>query len=285
MDAEYHYSRRSPEVQARVTRWGEPRGALGQILAGTRCRIQALRLRSGELQKGAADARPTPSLRTALRSDSVAVIAELKRRSPSKGDINVGLSAAERTLAYAAGGAAAISVLTEPTHFGGSTEDLAAVRRAVALPILRKDFHLDPVQLLEAKVAGASAVLLIVRALAPADLRKMMDAANALALEALVEVHTDEELRRAVDSGARLIGVNNRDLETLDIDPATCEWLLPLVPADVIAVAESGVRSATDIARLASFGADAALVGSSLSSAVDAEAAVRELVSIPRVSR
>ncbi len=285
MNAEYYNSRRSPEVQAAATAWSDPAGTLGRIVVETRHRIAALGLRRAELEEEVAAAPVVAPLGAALRGERVAVIAELKRRSPSKGDINHALAAVERALAYAAGGASALSILTEPAHFGGMAEDVTAARRAVSLPILRKDFHLDPLQLLEAKALGASAVLLIVRALSPADLTRLIDAAGSLSLEALVEVHTHEELHRAVDSGAMLIGVNNRDLETLVVDPATCERLLPLVPAHLVVVAESGVTSADDVAHLASFGADAVLVGSSLSSARDPEAAVRSLATIRRLER
>jgi indole-3-glycerol phosphate synthase len=210
------------------------------------------------------------------------VIAEVKRRSPSKGWINPGLSAEDQARAYERGGAAGISVLTEPAHFGGSVGDLEAVRRAVGVPVLKKDFHVDPVQLLEAKSAGASAALLIVRALAPDTLQRMMDAARAIDLEVLVEVRDEDELRRALDAGAALVGINNRNLETLIIDPETSTRLLAQVPASVTAVAESGVGGRADVERVARAGADAVLVGSAVSAAQDPTAAVRALSGVPR---
>jgi indole-3-glycerol phosphate synthase len=216
----------------------------------------------------------------------VGVIAEVKRRSPSKGWINPGITAADQACAYERGGASAISVLTEPAHFGGSIEDLQAVRAAVQIPVLKKDFHVHPVQLVEARALGASAALLIVRALSPELLREMLRTANALALETLVEVRDEDELNRALELGAQVIGINNRNLETLVIDPATSERLLRLVPPSIVAIAESGVSGHSDVERVAQCGADAVLVGSSISSSgVDPAAAVRALADVTRVPR
>jgi indole-3-glycerol phosphate synthase len=213
------------------------------------------------------------------------VIAEVKRRSPSKGWINPNLSAPDQAAAYERGGAAAISVLTEPRHFGGSSEDVGAVRTAVRVPVLKKDFHVDPVQLLEAKAIGASAALLIARALSPDDLLRMTDAARDIDLEVLVEIRDEDELRRALDAGARIIGINNRNLETLAIDAATSERLLGSIPAGMIGIAESGVSARADVERVARAGADAVLVGSVISAASDPVAAVRDLASVARVGR
>jgi indole-3-glycerol phosphate synthase len=215
----------------------------------------------------------------------VAVIAELKRRSPSKGAINPRISAGRQASLYERGGASALSILTESARFGGSSEDLTAARDAVRLPLLKKDFHVDPVQLLEAKSLGASAALLIARALSPAELDTMAIAAADLGLEILVEVRDEQELERALGVNARVIGVNNRNLETLEIDVETGTRLLPLVPGDRIAVAESGVRGVDDVRRAAASGADAVLVGSSLSAATDPTAAVRALTGVERVAR
>jgi indole-3-glycerol phosphate synthase len=215
----------------------------------------------------------------------VQVIAEVKRRSPSKGWINPRLTAADQARAYAAGGAAAISVLTEPAHFGGSTDDLVSVRAAVSIPVLKKDFHVHPVQLAEARVVGASAALLIARALSPDDLLRMADAARQLELEVLIEIRDEDELQRALDAGASIIGINNRNLETLAIDPATSERLLGLVPPSVVAIAESGVSGRADVERIAARGADAVLVGSSVSASDDPIAAVAGLCGVSRVSR
>lgn len=233
----------------------------------------------------AADAPLAPSFGAALRGDTVAVIAEVKRRSPSKGWINPKLGAADQALAYERGGAAAISVLTEPEHFGGSNDDLLAVRQAVAIPALKKDFHVHPVQLVEARALGASAALLIARALSPDALRAMSDVARNLGLEILVEVRDEDELHRALDLGSTIVGINNRNLETLSIDPATSERMLRLVPPSVVAIAESGVSGRADVERVATFGADAVLVGSVISAADDAAAAVRALAGVARISR
>ncbi len=224
-------------------------------------------------------------LSDALRQPHVGVIAEVKRRSPSKGWINAQVNAVDLAGAYHAGGAAAISVLTETTQFGGSLDDLSEVSASVPLPTLRKDFHVDPVQLYEARVAGAAAALLIVRALAPTVLASLIEAAREIDLETLVEVRDEAELQIALDCDAAIIGVNNRNLETLVIDPATSERLLGLIPPYVVAVAESGVSSRADVERLARCGADGVLVGSALAAAPDAAAAVRDLASVPRTGR
>jgi indole-3-glycerol phosphate synthase len=228
---------------------------------------------------------PALSFSGALRGRTVGVVAEVKRRSPSKGWINPAMSAVEQARAYERGGAAAISVLTEPDHFGGSVEDLVAVRDSVRLPILKKDFHVEPIQLLEAKALGASAALLIARALSPTSFTEMIDAANELQLEVLVEVRDEDELSRALAAGARVIGINNRNLETLVIDATTSERLLGLLPQSVVAIAESGVTTRADVERLAGAGADAVLVGSAVSAASDPAAAVRELSTVTRIAR
>jgi indole-3-glycerol phosphate synthase len=215
----------------------------------------------------------------------VGVIAEIKRRSPSKGAINLDMSAVEQARAYERAGAAALSVLTEPAHFGGSIEDLVSVRAAVTVSVLKKDFHVEPIQLLEARAIGASAALLIVRALSPDALRQMVDTARQLELEVLVEVRDEVELARALEVGATMIGINNRNLETLVIDPATSERLLRLVPSTVIAVAESGVAGRGDVEQAARWGADAVLVGSVISAAKDPAAAVLALSGVRRVAR
>jgi indole-3-glycerol phosphate synthase len=271
-------------VQASVV-WNPPTGTLGEIVAEARDRVQALRADEVELVRRAKGAPPSPPFGAALRTSTVGVIAEAKRRSPSKGWINPTLSAVDQALAYQSGGAAALSILTEPKHFGGSSEDLAAVRAAVRIPILKKDFHVDPIQLVEAKAIGASAALLIARALSPDDLREMIDTAAALRLEVLVEIRDEAELNRAIDAGAQIIGINNRNLETLVIDPATSERLLDMIPPGIVAIAESGVSGRADVERVARVGADAILVGSSISAAPDPIAAVRELSGVSRVPR
>jgi indole-3-glycerol phosphate synthase len=265
--------------------WNPPVGVLGGIVAEARVRAQLLRGNDSALREAAERVPLAPAFATALRAPSVAVIAEAKRRAPSKGWIKPGMSAVDQALAYEAGGAAAISVLTEPNHFGGSAEDLLAVRAAVRIPALKKDFHVDPIQLVEAKALGASAALVIVRALSPAELVALAETARSLDLELLVEIRDQEEFDRAMDIGAGVIGINNRNLETLEIDPSTSERMLPLIPPGIVAVAESGISQRADVERVARCGADAVLVGSSISSADDPCAAVRNLSIVPRVAR
>jgi indole-3-glycerol phosphate synthase len=226
-----------------------------------------------------------PSLVAALRGKDVAIIAEVKRRSPSKGDINPTLEAAEQAREYEAGGARGVSVLTEGAHFGGSPEDFEEVRAAVSVPLLKKDFHVDPLQLLEARVLRASALLLIARALNPALLIELASFAKDLGLEVLVEVRDERELEAALQTSAPLIGVNSRNLETLVMDPAVCERLIPLVPADRIAIYESGVKNRGDVDTAAKLGADAVLVGSLVSAAPSPASAVRSLTGAPRMAR
>jgi indole-3-glycerol phosphate synthase len=271
-------------VQAYL-RWTPPGGTLGTICHEAEARAEALLGRADELERQAEGTVPGPSLEAALRRPSVGVIAEVKRRSPSKGVIASGLEAPGQAEAYVAGGAAAISVLTEPAHFGGSPEDLVAVRSRVPVAVLKKDFHVHPIQLVEARALGASAALLIVRALAPDRLRQMMDSARRLDLEVLVEVRDEGELERALECGAVMIGVNNRNLESLAIDPATAERLIRHIPAQLVAVAESGITARGDVERYASCGADAVLVGSSISAAADPAQATRALAGVPRRSR
>jgi indole-3-glycerol phosphate synthase len=237
------------------------------------------------VREAAAHAPAAPSFAGALARSDVGIIAEVKRRSPSKGAIRESIAAREQAVAFESGGAAAISVLTEPVHFGGSLADLETARRQVRIPLLRKDFHLDAVQLHEARAAGASAALLIARALPPAKLQEMMSLACELGLESLVEVRTEAELMLALELGAQVIGINSRNLETLDVDASVPERLLPMIPKGVISVAESGIESRADVADRARWGADAVLVGSTLSRADDPSAAVRALTGVPRSSR
>jgi indole-3-glycerol phosphate synthase len=227
-----------------------------------------------------------PSLERAIGSEhDVSILAEVKRRSPSKGIIAATLRAVDQSRAYGAAGAVGVSILTEPIHFGGSNDDLLAVRAETPLPVLKKDFHVHPVQLVEARSLGASAALLIVRALSPERLVEMMETGRALGLELLVEVRDERELERALDAGATMIGVNNRDLETLEIDPTTADRIIPLMPPTVTAIAESGVHGRPDVERYAAIGADAVLVGSSLSAAGDPVAATRALTGVARRRR
>ena len=214
----------------------------------------------------------------ALRtSPAPRVIAECKRRSPSRGILRRVYDPAEHARSYEAAGAAAISVLTEPTFFDGSLDHLAAVRQAVKVPILRKDFIISTYQLLEAAVIGADAVLLIVGALEDRLLQALIVDALDLGLAALVEIHTVDEVDRAVDAGARIVGVNSRDLKTLSVDPLALEVAAAHVPRDVVAVAESGIKSREDLDRLATLGYHAFLVGERLIAESDPGAALREL--------
>ena len=254
-------------------------------MAQAEARAALLEQRRNDLECDAEEALPGASLARALRSPSVALLAEVKRRSPSKGAIAETLDALAQARAYADGGAAAVSILTEREHFGGSVDDLREVRGALAIPILKKDFHVAPIQLLEARALGASAALLIARALSPERLETLSAYGRSLGLELLVEVRDEDELRCALDAGATMIGVNNRNLETLEIDATTSERLIPAIPADIVAVAESGVRTRADLERYASCGADAVLVGSALSAAPDPVAATRALCGVPRRTR
>jgi indole-3-glycerol phosphate synthase len=271
-----------PEVQA-TRGWVPPAGTLGAILEETRRRVaRDLAPHRRDLVRRAADIGAVPSMADALRSGPVAVVAEVKRRSPSKGSIKEGMAADRQAVAYAAGGARAISVLTEPTRFGGRAEDLSSVRAAVSIPLLKKDFHIDTVQLFEARSLGASAVLLIARALPPGELERLAAEAAEMGLEVLAEVRDEVELAAAVRAGVSMIGVNNRNLETLAIDAATGERILPLIASGTVAIAESGIGGVADVRRMAAAGADAVLVGSAVSAADDPAAVVRALASVER---
>jgi len=206
------------------------------------------------------------------------VIAECKRRSPSKGVLAPEYDPVAIARLYERGGAAAISVLTEPTFFDGALDHLAAVRRSVALPLLRKDFIVDEYQLFEARAAGADAVLLIVAALEQADLVRLQARAWDLALSALVEVHDEQELTRAADSGARVIGVNNRNLRTLQVDVDASLRLAPMIPRGVVGVSESGLQSRADLERLAAAGYKAFLIGERFMTDPDPVRAIGELL-------
>ena len=258
---------------------------LGRIIHETSSRVDTARTTRSNLEKRARDVTVSADFVAALRGEHVKIIAEVKRRSPSRGDINAQLDPASRSREYESGGAAAISVLTEPKHFGGSEEDLARVRGAVDLPILRKDFIIDETQIIEARAWGASAVLLIARAVPRSALVALAKAAREWGIEPLIEVRTEDELKAALGAGARVVGVNSRDLETLEVDARAIGHLVPRVPATVVAVAESGVRTVDDVERAAEAGADAVLIGSSLSEATNPATAVRALSAIARRGR
>ncbi len=265
-----------------AARWTPPSGTLGELVTAARVRADRLEASRETIAAAARRAPAPPGFASALRRDHVAIIAEIKRRSPSRGDISLGLDAAARARDYATGGAAAISVLTEPDRFAGRLEDLSAVRAHVGLPVLRKDFLIDPLQLIEARAFGASAGLVIVRAVDPTRLGELVSAGRDVGLELLVEVHTEGEVEVALAAGARVVGVNNRDLESLHVDPTVARRLIPMLPPDVIAVAESGVAGRADVEAVARVGADAVLVGTVLSAARDASASVRALSNVPR---
>lgn len=250
---------------------------LDRIVSDTRERLDELRPLTAELRDRASDMPPPPDFHAALAAPGLSVIAEVKRRSPSRGALATDLDPSLQSKRYVEGGAAAISVLTEPSHFGGSNADLEAVRRAVSVPTLRKDFTLDPLQIWEAKAIGASAVLLIVAILDDGALAELHAEASLAGLDALVEVHSENEAERAVAIGARIIGVNNRDLSTFGTDLATAERIAPVIAGAAVKVGESGIHTGRDAARMATAGYDAVLVGESLVRSPDPSALIREL--------
>jgi indole-3-glycerol phosphate synthase len=253
---------------------------LDDILEGVRADLAA-RQRSVPLDrlKEAADRAPAPRNPCAvLKGEDVSVIAEVKRASPSKGALAAIADPAALAADYEAGGACVISVLTEPRRFGGSLEDLAAVREAVRVPVLRKDFMISSYQLWEARAHGADLALLIVAALEQNALVSLVERAVSIGLVPLVEVHTDEELDRALDAGATVIGVNARNLATLEVDRSVFARLAPRIPDQVIKIAESGIRGPHDLLAYAAAGANAVLVGESLVTGRDPRSAVADLV-------
>jgi indole-3-glycerol phosphate synthase len=258
---------------------------LAAILAATRDRVAKLGPERAALRLAAERATAPPSFTGALGGRGVAVIAEIKRRSPSAGAIAEDLSPAKHARAYQAGGAAAISVLTDEAFFGGSLADLDAVRDAVAVPLLRKDFMLDELQLYEARAHGASAVLLIVRALDPGRLRDLARLARELKLARVVEVHGTDELDQALAVEPDAVGINARDLDTFRVDVGGIEALVRAVPPGITAIAESGLSRRPDVERVAGWGADAVLVGSAIAAASNPETAVRELTGVARSGR
>jgi indole-3-glycerol phosphate synthase len=238
---------------------------------------QALEARLSSLEASHGD-RPGRSLASALGAPGMAVIAEFKRRSPSAGSLRASADVGEIIVAYERGGAAALSVLTEGPNFGGSLEDLRVARGACELPILRKDFIVDPYQLHEALLAGADAVLLIVAALEQEELATLHRSAGELGLDVLVEVHDQRELHSALSLDAKLIGINNRDLRDFSVDVGRTAALVGEVPPGVAVVSESGIRRSEQLRELESEGVSAVLVGESLMRASDPEAALRALM-------
>jgi indole-3-glycerol phosphate synthase len=259
--------------------------SLDEILSSTREGLASLHGRRATLERDLASAVPPPSFRAALRkSAAVAVVAEVKRRSPSAGSIREDLEPAERAALYAAHGAAAVSVLTDGPYFGGSIEDLQAAVQRCPVPVLRKDFILDRLQIIEARAAGAAAVLLIVRALGR-QLRSMIGYAAEVGIDALIEVHSPRELGAALDAGGTIIGVNSRDLDSFKVDTEAAWKIVSEVPADLIAVAESGMATREDVVRAAEAGADAVLIGTALSAAAAPEVLLDQLTRVGRRDR
>jgi indole-3-glycerol phosphate synthase len=266
---------------------------LDDILVGVREDVAAREaLLSMDEVKAHAAARPAAADALAvLKSAGVGVIAEVKRRSPSSGEIARISDPAKLAVEYELGGARIISVLTEQRRFGGSLDDLDAVRAAVSVPILRKDFVIGSYQVHEARAHGADVVLLIVAALDQNTLIGLRERIESLGMTALVEVHTEDEASRALDAGARVIGVNARNLSTLEVDRSTFERIAPGLPTSIVKIAESGVRGPKDLIEYAAAGADAVLVGEGLVTRSDPRQAVAELVTAgshpatPRASR
>lgn len=254
-------------------------GVLDELNALARSDMEQRReqVSAQDLEARIADLAPPLDPLTAFRAPGMSIIAEVKRSSPSKGALADIADPAALAAAYEQGGADAISVLTEQHRFGGSLEDLVAVRERVQAPVLRKDFIIDPYQLLEARAAGADLALLIVASLEDKELASLHAFAQEVGLTPLVEAHTAEETKRAVDLGAELIGINNRNLHTLQVDTATFAELAPLVPADRVLVAESGVSGPADVAGFAAAGAHVTLIGEALVIDGDPAAGVRAM--------
>jgi indole-3-glycerol phosphate synthase len=252
---------------------------LDRIVEATRDEVERRReiVPLSQLEAALRDRPESRPFQEALTRPGISLIAEHKRRSPSAGAIREDLSVEDVVRAYEAGGAAALSVLTEASHFGGSLEDLRAARAATELPVLRKDFIVDPYQLLESAVAGADAILLIVAALEPEDLLELHREARALDLDVLVEVHDEEELEAALEVEAEVIGINNRDLGDFTVDIERTYELLSDVPAGKTVVSESGFSTRDQLDELDRVGVDAVLIGETLMRAPDIEATVREL--------
>jgi indole-3-glycerol phosphate synthase len=253
---------------------------LDAILANTRRELEERRRGTplAEVERQAASAPEPLPFMAALQQPGLSIIAEVKRRSPSGGEIRPGASAADLATMYARGGAAALSVLTDYRYFGGSASDLRAAKEAAGLPTLRKDFIVDPYQIYESRAIGADALLLIVRALSPAELRDLLASTQELGMAALVETHSSAEVQQALEAGARIVGANNRDLDTLVTDVSLAPRLRPLVPRHTLFVAESGISQPEQIAALAAADVDAVLIGESLLRSDDPLARLRSLV-------
>ncbi|MFC1969191.1 indole-3-glycerol phosphate synthase TrpC [Chloroflexota bacterium] len=256
---------------------------LEQIVADNRADLEARKrdVPLPQLQQMASGRLPALDFAAALRGDSISLIAEVKKASPSRGIISHDFNPVEIARTYASGGAAAISVLTEPRYFQGSLDYLAEIKGALgdmSPPLLRKDFIDDPYQVYEARAYGADAILLIVAILTLEKLAKLLELSHQMGMKCLVEVHNEAEVEIALTSGAGIIGINNRDLNTFNVDLATTGRLRPLIPPDRIVVGESGIKGRDDVEKLREWGVDAVLVGESLMSAPDIAARMKELL-------
>jgi indole-3-glycerol phosphate synthase len=261
-------------------------GVLAEIVRTKRAALGALHDRASELESALVHAPPVRDFRAAISyPGEVALIAECKRRSPGAGLIRPDLDPVQLTRSYEMSGAAAFSVLTDEPYFGGSNGDLVQIRSGTSTPILRKDFTLDALHVMEARTIGADAVLLIVRILSDDALRSLLQHTEQLGMHALVETHDAYDLDRALAAGAKIIGINNRDLATFKTDLDTTLQLLEQVSGDAVVVSESGIRDAADVSRLGEAGVDAILVGETLLRAEDPGAAAAELSGIARVER
>ena len=251
---------------------------LDSIIEGVREDLAKRRKSLGQLHDEMSQAPAPLDAHPVLKGDAMKVIAEVKRSSPSKGSLSAIADPAALAEQYQIAGASVISVLTEERRFKGSLADLTAVRSRVSIPILRKDFMVDEYQFFEARAHGADVVLLIVAALAKSQLRDFYDLATDLGMAVLIEVHTADELERAMEISPRIIGVNSRNLKTLEVNPSAFAELIPRIPNEVIRVAESGISRRADVEFAQSHGADAILVGEALVTSADANLAMRSLL-------
>ena len=254
---------------------------LEAIVESVRARLPPVAAQSAELQDRVAAQYPARNVAAALLAPGLSVIAEIKRKSPSAGVIRADIDPTVQAQRYEDGGAAMVSVLTERDHFGGSPADFEAVRSAVNIPLLRKDFVIDEIQVLESRALGADAVLLIVAILSNNQLRLLADAITDLGMTPLVEVHTRAEIERALDIGPQLVGINNRDLTTFGTDLATAEELAPLLEDVPVTIGESGIWTADDAGRMSAAGYDGVLAGEALVRAEDPAALIAKFRNLP----
>lgn len=248
------------------------------VTAARRADARARSNQIAELRARVAELEPARGFAQALAAESLSLIAEVKRSSPSVGVINHDIDPAERAAAYQAGGASAVSVLTEPEHFAGSLEDLRSARSGCDLPIIRKDFLCEELHLLEARVAGADAILLIVAALDPSELADLHEMARGFGLDVLVEVHDEDEVGTALEAHARIVGINTRNLKTLEVDPSQIAKVRPSIPDGVLIVGESGIKQRSDVEAIEGLGVDAILVGEALMRSTDVAATIDSLL-------